>query len=122
MDIWFYIIFNNNTPQTTSLHFHGIRVPNVMDGVDPYTEDPTVPGAQHIYEFEAKGPAVGIYHSHPRSPAEPSQTDINLATYPHWRYVIISLEGEPVVRVWRIADGRVEANGRRAVVSPSGEC
>ena len=58
------IIFNNNTPQTTSLHFHGIRVPNVMDGVDPYTEDPTVPGAQHIYEFEAKGPAVGIYHSH----------------------------------------------------------
>ena len=34
----------------------------------------------------------GIYHSHPRSPAEPSQTDINLATYPHWRYLIISLE------------------------------
>jgi len=58
------IIFNNKTPQTTSLHFHGIRVPNVMDGVDPYTEDPTVPGASHIYEFEAKGPAVGIYHSH----------------------------------------------------------
>ncbi len=58
------IILNNNTPQSTSLHFHGIRVPNVMDGVDPFTEDPTVPGGQHIYEFEAKGPAVGIYHSH----------------------------------------------------------
>jgi manganese oxidase len=58
------IIFKNALPQSTSLHFHGIRVPNVMDGVDPYTEDPTVPGAEHIYEFEAKGPAVGIYHSH----------------------------------------------------------
>jgi [CysO sulfur-carrier protein]-S-L-cysteine hydrolase len=51
---------------------------------------------------------VGIYHSHPRSPAEPSQTDINLAHYPHWLYVIVSLAGEPNVRAWRIADGKVE--------------
>jgi FtsP/CotA-like multicopper oxidase with cupredoxin domain len=58
------IIFTNETTQSTSLHFHGIQVPNVMDGVDPYTEAPTVPGGQHIYEFVAKGPAVGIYHSH----------------------------------------------------------
>ena len=59
-------------------------------------------------ELDDEGFEVGIYHSHPRSPAEPSQTDINLATYPHWRYLIISLEAEPVVRVWRIADGKVE--------------
>ncbi|MBI4936467.1 MAG: multicopper oxidase domain-containing protein [Actinobacteria bacterium] len=58
------IIFKNALPQSTSLHFHGIRVPNVMDGVDPYTEAPTTPGGEHIYEFEAKGPSVGIYHSH----------------------------------------------------------
>ena len=53
------------------------------------------------------GHGVAIYHSHPRSPAEPSQTDINLATYPHWLYVIVSLSDENV-RAWRIADGRVE--------------
>ena len=58
------IILQNDLPQSTSLHLHGIQVPNVMDGVDPYTERPTVPGEQHIYEFVAKGPAVGIYHSH----------------------------------------------------------
>lgn len=51
---------------------------------------------------------VGIYHSHPRSPAEPSQTDINLAFYPHWLYVIVSPTHEPHVRAWRIADGNVE--------------
>ncbi len=54
---------------------------------------------------------VAIYHSHPRSAAEPSQTDINLAHYPHWSYLIVSLDGDeeaPRVRAWRIADGRVE--------------
>ena len=55
------------------------------------------------------GYQVAIYHSHPRSPAEPSQTDINLAQYPHWTYLIVSLaDDEPAVRAWRIADGRVE--------------
>ena len=50
---------------------------------------------------------MAIYHSHPRSAAEPSQTDINLAEYPDYLYVIVSLAGEPDVRAWRIADGKV---------------
>ncbi|GAC1317344.1 MAG: M67 family metallopeptidase [Thermoleophilaceae bacterium] len=58
-------------------------------------------------ELDEAGFEVVIYHSHPRSPAEPSQTDINLAHYPHWRYLIVSLAGEPEVRAWRIADGAV---------------
>lgn len=58
------IILKNDLPQSTSLHFHGIQVPNVMDGVDPYTEAPTIPGGEHVYTWIAKGPAVGIYHSH----------------------------------------------------------
>jgi [CysO sulfur-carrier protein]-S-L-cysteine hydrolase len=59
-------------------------------------------------ELDDEGYEVVVYHSHPKSAAEPSQTDINLATYPHWRYVIVSLEGEPDVRCWRVEDGRVE--------------
>ena len=59
-------------------------------------------------ELDDEGYEVGIYHSHPRSAAEPSQTDINLAHYPHWTYLIVSLESdEPVVRAWRIADRKV---------------
>ena len=56
------------------------------------------------------GYEVGIYHSHPRSPAEPSQTDINLAEYPEYTYLIVSLadEDRPSVRAWRIVDARVE--------------
>jgi [CysO sulfur-carrier protein]-S-L-cysteine hydrolase len=59
-------------------------------------------------ELDEEGFQVGIYHSHPRSSAEPSQTDINLALYPHWVYLIVSLEGEPEVRAWRIDDGDVQ--------------
>ena len=58
-------------------------------------------------DFDDEGYGVVVYHSHPRSPAEPSQTDINLAFYPHWRYLIVSLAGEPHVRAWRIEDGSV---------------
>ncbi|MEA2496859.1 MAG: [CysO sulfur-carrier protein]-S-L-cysteine hydrolase [Thermoleophilaceae bacterium] len=59
-------------------------------------------------DLDDDGLGVVIYHSHPRSAAEPSQTDINLAHYPHWLYAIVSLAGEPELRAWRIADGQVE--------------
>ena len=59
-------------------------------------------------ELDDDGHGVVVYHSHPRSPAEPSQTDINLATYPHWTYLIVSLQSDPEVRGWRIVDGRVQ--------------
>jgi proteasome lid subunit RPN8/RPN11 len=59
-------------------------------------------------QLDDEGWEVGVYHSHPRSPAEPSQTDVNLAHYPHWTYLIVSLEGDPEVRAWRIRDSRVE--------------
>jgi FtsP/CotA-like multicopper oxidase with cupredoxin domain len=35
-----------------------------MDGVDPYTQDPILPGDSFTYEFTALEPAVGMYHSH----------------------------------------------------------
>jgi [CysO sulfur-carrier protein]-S-L-cysteine hydrolase len=58
-------------------------------------------------QLDDRGQGVAIYHSHPRSAAKPSQTDINLAQYPDWLQLIVSLDGEPHVRAWRIADGRV---------------
>ncbi len=54
---------------------------------------------------------VGIYHSHTKSEAFPSQTDINLAeAWPDPLYLICSLEhsDDPVVRAFAIRDGEVE--------------
>ena len=51
---------------------------------------------------------LAIYHSHTASPAYPSQTDINLATYPDAIYLILSLaDGEKPLRGFRIDDGEV---------------
>jgi proteasome lid subunit RPN8/RPN11 len=49
-----------------------------------------------------------IYHSHTRTPPEPSQTDINLAFHPDALYVIVGVAGdEPDVRAWWIVGGEV---------------
>ena len=58
------IVLNNELPESTSLHLHGVRVPNAMDGVDPYTQKPIEPGASFTYEWTALEPSVGMYHSH----------------------------------------------------------
>jgi proteasome lid subunit RPN8/RPN11 len=55
---------------------------------------------------------VGVYHSHTHTDAYPSPTDVTQAPDPAWRYVIVSLkEPEPVLRSYRIADGRVTEEG-----------
>jgi proteasome lid subunit RPN8/RPN11 len=62
-------------------------------------------------EIERSGWELGvIYHSHTRSPAYPSQTDVNLAFYPDALYVIVSVvEPEsPEVKAFRIVDRQIE--------------
>src|SRR5262249_40419572 len=53
---------------------------------------------------------VGIYHSHTKSPAYPSQTDVNLAGWPDAVYLIASLADtdSPEVKGFWIRDGRIE--------------
>jgi proteasome lid subunit RPN8/RPN11 len=60
-------------------------------------------------EMDERGEELSaIYHSHTASPAYPSQTDINLASYPDALYLIVSLaEGEEPLRGYRIEDGKV---------------
>jgi FtsP/CotA-like multicopper oxidase with cupredoxin domain len=58
------IVIKNELPESTAIHFHGLSTPNSMDGVPDITQEPIKPGATLTYEFLAKGPAVGMYHSH----------------------------------------------------------
>ena len=59
---------------------------------------------------------VAVYHSHTRSPAYPSPTDVQQATYPDAWYVLVSLAQEPPsVRAFRICDGRVDEDDLQIV-------
>jgi plastocyanin len=58
------ILLHNELPTATAIHYHGVVVPNSMDGVPPYTQEAVPPGEDFLYEFTAVEPAVGIYHSH----------------------------------------------------------
>ena len=62
-----HIIVNlkNSLPQSTTIHWHGIRVPNSMDGVDPYTQPAVKPGETFVYDLGVMpDDGNGIYHSH----------------------------------------------------------
>ncbi len=58
------VVLHNQLPESTVVHFHGIELPNAMDGVPGITQDPVRPGSDFTYSFVAKSPAVGMYHSH----------------------------------------------------------
>jgi FtsP/CotA-like multicopper oxidase with cupredoxin domain len=59
------IVLENQLPQPTVIHFHGMTVPNGMDGVPYITQDPVMPGGSFQYEFTVKDPpGTYMYHSH----------------------------------------------------------
>ena len=57
----------NDLPQATSIHWHGIRIDNAMDGVSELTQSAVKPGASFDYDFIASDAGTYWYHAHNRS-------------------------------------------------------
>ncbi len=55
--------FENGLAEPTTIHFHGIRLPNAMDGVPDMTQSAVQPGATFDYSFTL--PDAGLYWYHP---------------------------------------------------------
>ncbi|MFH1908650.1 MAG: FixH family protein [Chloroflexota bacterium] len=58
------IIVKNELAEPITIHWHGVEVPNSMDGVPGVTQDPIQPGETFTYEFTAKPAGTFMYHSH----------------------------------------------------------
>ncbi|OYZ00961.1 MAG: copper oxidase [Sphingobacteriia bacterium 28-36-52] len=58
------ILVHNLLKEPTSLHWHGLFLPNKEDGVPFLTQMPIAPGAQHLYEFPIIQNGTHWYHSH----------------------------------------------------------
>ncbi len=60
------VVFTNSLPEATTIHWHGLRVPNAMDGV-PALGAPIPPGGTFTYEFTVPDAGTFWYHPHVRS-------------------------------------------------------
>ncbi|RJG27913.1 multicopper oxidase family protein [Massilia cavernae] len=58
------IFVTNKLPEHTSIHWHGQRLPNGMDGVTGLNQPGIQPGKTFVYEFVAKRPGTFMYHPH----------------------------------------------------------
>ncbi len=93
----------NRLPEATTVHWHGLELPNGMDGVAGLTQRPIPPGETWVYEFDLRRPGTYLYHPHfdemtqialgmaglfivhPRAPeAEPVDHDFALLAH-EWR-------------------------------------
>jgi len=57
----------NNLDEPVTIHWHGMVLPNEMDGVPGVTQNAVMPGEQFTYEFTPKQPGTYWYHSHQQS-------------------------------------------------------
>jgi zinc transporter ZupT len=60
------IVLHNQLPQPTTLHLHGLALPNSMDGIPNVTQKPIPPGGSFTYRFTVTPQMIGthLYHSH----------------------------------------------------------
>jgi FtsP/CotA-like multicopper oxidase with cupredoxin domain len=99
----------NKLGEDTTVHWHGVRAPNAMDGVPGLTQKPIRPGDSFVYEFTP--PDAGTFWYHPHADTL-QQLGRGLAG------ALIVEEPEPVAVdrdvVWLIEDWRLEDEGRIA--------
>ena len=61
------VVVENQLAEETTVHWHGLRVPNAMDGVPHLTQKPIAPGETFVYEFPCPDAGTYWYHPHQRS-------------------------------------------------------
>jgi FtsP/CotA-like multicopper oxidase with cupredoxin domain len=103
------MIIDNGLDQDTTVHWHGIRVPNAMDGVPGLTQPPIKAGESFVYEFTPPDAGTFWYHPHANSL---QQIGRGLAG------ALIVEEREPVSAdrdlVWVLQDWRLTDDGQIA--------
>jgi manganese oxidase len=64
------ITVHNQLPETTTVHWHGLILPNAMDGPAEITQAPIAPGGSYVYDFTVERHGTFFYHPH----ANPDRT------------------------------------------------
>lgn len=106
------IVLKNELPEATTIHWHGIELPNAMDGLPGMTQEAVQPGETFTYEFVAKPAGTFWYHSHVDS-------DVQIGVGLHGAFIIDpkTPEADPpdvdevvMLNEWRFVDGKTYAS------------
>jgi FtsP/CotA-like multicopper oxidase with cupredoxin domain len=111
------VVLKNYLPERTTIHWHGVPVPNAMDGVPGVTQEGVMPGESFVYEFEARPSGSYIYHSHFRYQLDQGLYGA-LIIEPSSREGSYDQEHVLMLEDWVMKDGGGVANTRRR--SPMG--
>ena len=104
------VVLHNGLGEDTTIHWHGLRLPNAMDGVPGLTQPPVRPGESFAYEFDAVDAGTFWYHPHSNSLEQ-----VGRGLYG----VLVVEEGEPALRVdrdvtWVLDDWRMTQEAQLA--------
>ena len=103
------VVFKNELPDPTSIHWHGLPVPSNMDGVSQpeLSQKPVMPGETFTYEFEAGPAGTFMYHSH-----FDTDTQINIGLFgsfiiepKNWVENKSDQDITLILNEWRVIDG-----------------
>ena len=109
------IYVTNRLPEPTTVHWHGLRIPNGMDGVNGLTQPAIATGQTFRYEFTLNDPGTFMYHPHFDEMTQQAMGMMGMfIVHPRQRpqfpvdrdYVILLSE-------WRIDPGRKPPRDRR---------
>jgi len=99
----------NRLPQPTSIHWHGVRIDNAMDGVSGLTQDPVPPGATFDYTFIAPDAGTFWYHPHHRSWEQLARGLYGMLVVEEDAPVAVDRELAWIADDWRLDDdGRID--------------
>jgi manganese oxidase len=102
----------NASDEPTSVHWHGLHVPNDQDGVAGVTQPPIAPGETFAYRFLAPHAGTFMYHAH----GDLSRSQIDRGLYAP--FIIDPAEGDPIaadvevvlaLQGWMVGDATGEA-------------
>jgi len=85
------IFVTNRLPEHTTIHWHGQRIPNGMDGVGGLTQPHIPPGKTFVYEFAARRPGTFMYHPHADEMVQMAMGMMGMwVTHPRARHPLIA--------------------------------
>ena len=101
----------NRLDRPTSVHWHGLRVPNAMDGVAHLTQKPIGPGETFHYEFDLPDAGTFWYHPHMDSSGQIGRGLYGALIVEEARPLPVDREVTWVLGDWRLdASGAIDAN------------